>query len=534
MSLMNQRGSALMIIMVLLAAAASIMYISLDILRIGQSAAVNEETRIEAEALASDILELTKYQIFYENIFYTDALGPWNNTGTRAQDIIALLGAGLGAASEEEADMLKACGGFDAKGKQIGVFNIRGVPVYCPFYLRSNLLSSLMLDQMVLQPLAAGGVLKQDKPGQFVLEVVYFDKSKGINNLTGNTGKYLALDAGQNIIRLADIRLERVVGRVRIMSTDAGFNASTSERFLEFSSEVQLGGGARLIRVNRKQPLLTYPSTPRDFSLFIVYPTQSDGVTPTKLWSQSVGISADSTVEGRVFFNGDIDVPISNLPVFTDTVVLTGDFKPALTKEQRASLPTKFLKGVITNYSAPRYLMSGQCSATNPSISVANGSGFNCKSSTGTTATITDYLNRISGKCINPPAIYAAGSMTVDCTGQDADTKCEVDCKPAEPPVIVSGPRRQVNLTGTYAVISAPVALLTSSAENIYGTILGGHFKSSNKVHIYSMAAVKGGLPGIGGEDTLANFTSLFQQAGAGVSVPLTNLPIVYEEGVGK
>jgi hypothetical protein len=48
------------------------------------------------------------------------------------------------------------------------------------------------------------------------------------------------------------------------------------------------------------------------------------------------------------------------------------------------------------------------------------------------------------------------------------------------------------------------------------------------------MAAVKVGLPGIGSEDTLANFTSLFQQAGTGVSVPLTNLPIVYEEGVSK
>jgi hypothetical protein len=122
--------------------------------------------------------------------------------------------------------------------------------------------------------------------------------------------------------------------------------------------------------------------------------------------------------------------------------------------------------------------------------------------------------------------------MTVNCVGQDA--QCTVSCQAAIPPVIVSGPRRQVNLTGAYAVISAPVDLLTSTAENIYGTILGGHFKSSNKVHIYSMAAVKVGLPGIGSQDTLANFTSLFQQAGTGVSVPLTNLPIVYEEGVSK
>lgn len=532
MSLRNQRGSALMIILIFLGAAASIMYVSLDVLRIGQTTAVNEESRVEAEALAADILELTKYQMFYENIIYTDALGPWNNSGSRATDIIALLGAGLGAASENEADMLKACGGFDAKGRQIGVFNIRGVPVYCPFYMRSNLLSSLMLDQMVLQPLAAGGVLKQDRPGQFVLEIVYFDKSKGINNLTGNASKYLALDAGQNIVRFADIRLQRVVGRVRIMSTDSGFVASTSERFIEVSSEVQLGGGARLVTIKRKQPLLTYPSTPRDFSLFMVYPTRSDGVTPTNLWSQSVLISADSMVEGRVFFNGDIDIPLARLPVFTETVVLTGDFNPPLSKADRANLPTKFLKGIITKYSAPRFLMSGQCSATDPSITVANGSGFNCKSSTGTQTTITDYLNRIGGACINPPATYANGSMTVNCAGQDA--QCTVSCQAAVPPVIVTGPRRQVTLNGAYAVIAAPVDILRSNTPNIYGTILGGYFESSVKTHIYSMASVKTGLPGIGSDDTLANFTALFQQAGTGISVPLTNLPIVYEAGSSK
>lgn len=532
MSLRNQRGSALMIIMIFLGAAASIMYVSLDVLRIGQSTAVNEESRVEAEALASDILELTKYQVFYENIIYTDALGPWNNSGTRASDIIYLLSAGLGAASANEADMLKACGGFDAKGKQIGVFNIRGIPVYCPFYLRSNLLSSLMLDQMVLQPLFVGGVMKQDKPGQFVLEITYFDKSKGINNLTGNAGKYLALDAGQNIIRYADIRLQRVVGRIRVMGTDSGFVAATSERYVEVSSEVQLGGGAKLVTIKRKQPLLTYPSTPRDFSLFMVYPTRSDGVTPTKLWSQSVVISSDSIIEGRVFFNGDIDVPLSQLPVFTETVVLTGDFKPALSKADRAALNTKFLKGVITNYSAPRFLMSGQCSATDPSITVANGSGFNCKSSTGTPTTITDYLNRIGGACINPPATYANGSMTVNCAGQDA--QCTVSCQAAVPPVIVTGPRRQVALNGVYGVIAAPVDILRANTPYIYGTILGGHFEAAVKTHIYSMSAIKVGLPGIGSEDTKSNFTALFQQAGTGISVPLTNLPIVYETGTSK
>ena len=122
--------------------------------------------------------------------------------------------------------------------------------------------------------------------------------------------------------------------------------------------------------------------------------------------------------------------------------------------------------------------------------------------------------------------------MTVDCAGQDA--QCSVNCQATVPPVLISGPRRQVNLSGSYAFISAPVDLLNSSAANIYGTILGGNFKSSTKVHIYSMAAAKVGLPGIGSAETLANFTALFQQAGAGVSVPLNNLPIVYQEGVSK
>ncbi|MGZ3721960.1 MAG: hypothetical protein ACXVA9_03455 [Bdellovibrionales bacterium] len=536
MQLNNSRGSTMVLILMLLFASASIGYIALDVIRAGVSSAMDEQARIEAEALASDILELTKYQLFYENVIYVDALGPWNHSGARGAALQKLMASGMGSSSEADADMLKACGGYDAKGKQVGTFKVKGVPVFCPFYLRSNLLSSVMLDQMVLKPLLDAGVVKQDKPGQYYLDIVYFDKDAGIDNLSSGSNLFLQLDGGQALIKAAKNYLDHVSARIRIYTDNAGFSSATSERYIEVSTEVALSGVHKMIHFKRRQSLLNYPSSPRDFALFVMYPTKADGVTPTKLWSESMQIAPTSTIQGRVFFNGNIDVALANLPTFTETVVVTGDFKPPLSIAQRQTLSKKFLKGLITNYSAPRFLFSGNCSATDPALTIANGTNFPCVNSAGTAATINDYMTGIADACITVPVSYGDGILTVDCSAQVST--CAINCGPPLPPAItiVSGPRKRVTLSGSYAFISAPVAVLNNSAKNIYGTIFGGFFSSPNKVNIYSMSAVTVGLPGIGSPDTLNNYSALFQSGAtaAGISVPLANMPIVYEEGVSR
>jgi hypothetical protein len=526
---LNSRGSLLLNTMILMAAAAAIGYISLSVLHVGYNTVVTEERRIEAEALSNDILELTKYLLFYESIFYTDKLGPWNHTGARGTNILNLLGVGMGAISDTDIDFFKACGGFDAKGRQIGTFKIQNIPVFCPLYERSSLLSGLMLDQMVLQPLQQAGVLTMDSPGQYTLDVVYFDRDKGIDAITNNADHWIDINAGQNLIKGAQQYLQRAVGHIRILSTDAGFSAPTPERYIEVSSDVSLAGTANMVYFKRRQSLLLYPSTPRDFALFMVYPTKSDGVTRTSNWSESVKITPDSLIEGRVFFNGNFDVAPAALPTFTEMVVLTGDFVTPLSKADRQSLPTKFLKGLVTNYSAPRYLYSGNCSASDPTLTLANGSRFRCVNNKGGTFTIQDYMQIASHACIDAPITSTDGAVTVDCS-KSANPSCSSVCVPK----IVSGTRSTVNLAGTYSVIAAPAAVVRNTAGNVYGTILGGYFQSNNKVHIASMAQVKVGMPGIGSPDTLSSYTSSFQTAIDGIGVPLQNLPIVYIEGVSR
>jgi len=535
----SQRGSALMLIIVLMLAAASLAYISLDVLQSGMQTAMSEQTRIEAEALANDLIELTKYQLFYENVIYLDGQGPWNHSGNRGTAIQKLLASGMGSSTDADTDMLKACGGFDAKGKQIGVFKLNNIPVFCPFYLRSGLLNSTMLDQMVLQPQLGIGNLKQDKPGQYYIDIVYYDKTLGIDNISSNTNLFLQIQAGQTLVKDAARFLQRAAARIRIYSDDAGFNSATPERYLEVSSEVSLAGTNKMIALKRRQPLLTYPSTPRDFALFMMFPAQSDGKTPTKLWSEAMKITNDSVIDGRVFFNGNIDVPVANLPTFTETVIITGDFVPPLTKAQRQALPTKFLKGIVTNFSAPRFLFSGNCSATNPTVAIANGTGFTCQKADGTPETIYDYVTSFSDSCVTVPVSYSQGSITYDCSKASA-SNCSSTCvsSSATNPVavIVSGPRLTVNLSGTFAYISSPATIVNNSAANVYGTILGGYFNSPSKVHIASLSEVAVGAPGAGSADTLSSYSNLFQSSGTGggVSVPLSNLPIVYQEGVTK
>lgn len=526
---LNERGNIILPLLMIAAAAAVIGYAALDILRVGRVGAVSEERRVEAEALATDILEITKFLMIYEPIFYTDSAGPLNHEGARGDQLRALLASGIGAGSGDGADLFKACGGYDAKGRQVGQFNVKGLGVFCPMYLRSALLSTDMLDQMVLRPLAQKNVLKNPKEGQYVLELVYFDRDQGIDSLSGDAHTFVGFNMGQGLLRAADFRVSRVSARIRILTGGAGFTSKSSERFFEISTEIRLGGTASDVIVGRRQSYVSYPSTPRDFALFMPYPAKFDG-TNTRKWSESVVLPAGSTIDGRVFFNGDIDVPLARLPNFTEIVVIAGDFVPPLTKDERKALKEKFPKGLITNYSAARYLMSGKCSRTDPSVEIANGTNFLCRT-LGHDTTIEDYLANSASKCVRPEVTSDDSTIKVLCDETKDAASCPTDC-PA--PALIAGPRRLITTGGTYAFIAAPVARLMNGASSLYGTILGGHFESTVPVHLYSMALLKTGLPGVGSEEILNNYSGLFQQAYAGISVPLENLPIVYEEGLSR
>jgi|GEM_PF-6540905 len=523
---LNQKGNALFSLIAASAVVMIVSYTAIEALRVGRMHAVQQERKIEGELLARDLLEIVKYLFLYERVFYVDSLGPFNNSGSRGQKLVQLMSDGLGASSSTAASLMRACGGFDAKGQSIGEYKVDGIPVFCPTYLRSSLMSAEMYEQMILRALVEAGILKSDLKGQYVLSLVFFDADRGIDQLTKANDHYLGFDNGQPLLQNASGRIQEARVDVTIFGPSSNIASKTAERMLEIKSSVILKDeGAAPVTL--RQSLNIYPSSPKDFALFAMFPTKSDGVTRTANWSESVILPAGSTIQGRVYFNGNFDVDFETLPVFTEMVVISGDFVPPLTKAQRDRLPEKFAKGLITNFSSSRYLLSGFCSPDVPSMEISNGARFPCKyESTGQPFTIERYFDQTNRgvDCMYEPVAIVDGVANADCKNS-SNASCELNCKDQQ---MLSGARSNVTATGSVAFIAAPVGKMTLNVAYLYGTIFSGHIRSNRILNLRSMATAKVGDPGFGSQqETLDAYTVRFNQSNVGISVPIDNLPIV-------
>lgn len=528
----NESGNALLGLLAAATVIAVVSYSSLETLRIGRSHAVNQERLVEAEFIARDLLEVTKYLFLYERVFYIDDLGPFNMDGARGTNLLKLMSQGIGAVSGGTVDLMKACGGFDAKGNNIGEFKLGGAPVICPLYLRSSLLSADLLEQMILQPMVTKGILTIPKPGQYALELVYFDVAAGRDQLTKAHPNYLGFDAGQPLLVAAAQKLKKASVTVTFYGPSSNLATNTAERMIDFAVRVELQDVGDTIATLR-QSIKIYPSTPKDFAVFSIFPTKANGTDRTSKWSEGLLLPKGTVVDGRVFFNGDIDVPFDDLPVFNEIVVASGDFSPPLTKAQRDRLPEKFLKGLITNFSSARFLLSGFCSRDLPTQEIVNGARFPCKDSAGADFTVERYFDQISRgvDCMYEPVSLSGGVWDTDCSDSKNGATCELNCKDHQ---ILAGARSSVTGTAPVGFVAAPVGKAVLDVANLYGSLFGGHINVKKAVHLRSMAAAKVGQPGLGSQETLDSYTLLFKQANTGISVPLDNLPIVMEGSVSK
>lgn len=486
------------------------------------------EVKIEAEALAADLVEVGKYLLLYERVFYLDQNGPLDHRGKRGTDLLDIWQRGIGASGEVGLNLMEVCGGFDAKGNAIGRYNINGLPVYCPMYLRSNLIDGAMLEQLIFQPML-GKVpsFSEVGPGLYEMAIPFYDRQKRINNIEDPEANFLRLNMGQRLLKMAETRLEKVYLNFRFMTDSSGLATETATRYFEVSSIVETAGSVLTTKMVKRQSLVLHPATPRDFALFVMYPTRSDGNTPTRLWSQAVQIPATSQIYGRVYFNGDIDVPLQNLPTFHEVVVISGKVPNAFLSDV-AGMRNKFRKGLIANMSAARYFQTGRCSATNPNLSITNSGNFNCENSLGAKVGINEYIDYTNSKCKNAPVTLSNGTMKVDCSKED--TTCPLDCV-SDPSGVLSWPARVVTVNGVYGIFSAPMGVLRSNANYLYGTLFVGHLQSSRAAIIKAISNIQLGDPGFGSKDVLQSTNQILGQALEGVSAPLANLPIVYQAG---
>jgi len=539
-----------------------------DILSSQQKFAVSEREKFEAYLLAGDLVEVGKYFLFYEKIMFRD--DPMKYSGGRSGCMVSLWAQSLGTFQTTSATLQSACGYYDTLGRYQGTQNIAcgalsSIPAFCPSYLRSPQMDGLMLEQLLLDRWVDRNVLEADSPGSYSISIPLAESvspSEQANTMfrlyTGQ--RLLANHLGGATAGLAWLRRDpnfRATVRYDFLTNAAGFTPVSSERFIKVTGTVEYSGSGGVVhRSERSNTVMLWLTTPKDFALFVPYPTKSNG-EPT-----DAGFSANATetaldlgsnveINGRVYFNGDFNKDLATLPVFNESVVLSGNIRDAAGNiPGMASLVTlraKFRKGFVTNYSAPRYLNDGACApngpaGSTPNIEIANGTLIRCFDTPAVPFTISHYAKNINPACGNFLVTIDDGVVTpASPPTEPANTiwpeSIPLSCSFSTTGFnFLAGGYRKVRAKGAYAGIMSPVEdfQVTDPTTNVYGTVFGGYIKAGNTAKFYSLSAMSPGLPGASGAITatqLQTFNSNHLTATAGVTVPLLNMPVALVTG---
>jgi len=527
-------------------------YLLVTFLRGQRAASEGEVQSIQAGALASDIVELGKYFLAYERVVFVDE--PLKIDPERKTALDALMKQGIGSIDSSTHFLSNACGGYDIDAIEIGDLKVNGSKVICPLYLRNPLLDGNMVDSMLFrmwksnndtQVLVMDGgvvatrkgvkktpVFKTEPNGAYTVEL-------DLNSQVINPGAArLRLGVDQSFIDILKAFNSDIKLRYHFYTEQSGFRSISNERFVTISAIVKYGPLLKPSVATATETFIFQAPAIKDFSVFLAYPETSTGA-PTKKMSEAFIFGGTEThVYGRVFFDGDIDIPISELPVFHEVVVISGDLinqSSSLGVDQkRKTMRDKFKKGLIVNFPAERLIKDGNCAGN---YQVVNQTELHCKkpSDPRTDYRIKDYIQNLVNMCSKYTVNSNNGSYSYVMPDRPAPVVVET-CTPSEPgKLFVSGGVTNINISGSHSFIMTPVQkVLGSAATNIYGTILGGHVSVKNGTNFYSIGHLRIGLPGIADANVLAAVTTESATILAGVGVPIMNLPLFKSSSVGR
>lgn len=548
MFIRNKRGSAIPLVIVIAGLVSVMSYVTVSMLQSRRSSSEDDLRVLQAKMLAADLVELGKYFILYERLIFLD--DPLSNDANRAAIRREFLQQSYGSLASANAFMINVCGGYDSNAVEVGTFKAAGAQVFCPYYLRNPLMDGHMFEDMMLTMWSRNGVsgeltvngdnfvtrsvnrdriMTKDASGGYVMEMDFSDSIKSSDD------QFIRLHLNQNIIRTMRQNGFSAKLKFSFYGPSSGFKTLSNERYVNVQADVTFGSAFSMKSVNTAESLIVYSTSVKDFALFMMYPEDVSGNRTTQ-FSQAVKIGNSSRVNGRVFFNGDIDTPLDQLPTFSETVVISGDVNTAgFTYDQAKNLISqKFPKGIVTRFPVTRLINDGPCI---PGYNVSNGSGMDCKSEFNHSVPFNAqmYIQRLNNLCSNLTVTYGAGVYNYDVTSPEGAAKKELCHGSAPKKIILSGGANRVNVSGSHAYVISPVkTFIASGSTNIYGTILGGYVQSGNNSKFYSMTALRTGLPGIPDENSLRDLSLEAERVMAGVGVPLVNLTLVKEAGIGN
>lgn len=507
--------------------------------------ALNDRELFEAHLVASDLLEVGKFLILYERVFFqSEPLGLTGSRQARGDKIRSLWAQFIGSNDPSHADLNEACGTHDVTGTYTGSNTLStGIlsseKVFCPLHLRSPAMSGSMMEKLMLDNWLANGVFSAaSRPGAYTFEV----EMTSALDPEGQGDLSIRMFFGQKLI---EDRFGGFLGggmtaklRFEILTDSAGFRAVSSERFVRITGLLDFRGARGVQhRVEKSETMMLALSTPQSFAFFVPFPAGAGGGATNSFRSAVRTIPGNAVkLQGRSYFNGNIDQDLAQLPEFREAVVVSGNVIPPGGKVPGPAdltvLKQKFRKGIVTNLSAERYLYDGACAQNNGSpVMVLNGTRFGCPPGFG----IGTYVDRLENVCSSATATKSCGTeRVVPDTGSTAAMlpECQINLAglPAE---FLHGGFRKIVANGVpcTSIMSPAVETEVSASATVFGTIFGGYVNFKGAADVYSLTSMQPVLPGLNNGTELGAFNSASVNAYEGVTVPLFNLPVVMATG---
>jgi|GEM_PF-2348348 hypothetical protein len=540
----QQRGSALTYSIAGAAVLAVTGYMLVGLLGMQKVSREDEVFYIQSQQLVNDLAELGLYVLAYDKV--VSAEKPFEFQQDQKSIIFELLDQPMGSLELRDHLIGNVCGGYDVNANQVGNLLLGNSTAFCPFYIRDPSLDGFMLEDIVFKlwrtsgstslfkrvgnqiVTQAGGqrqaILRANQSDEYVLEADL------THMLSQQSDSRFLLHVDQNFIQSLRALNPQLTFRYKFHRSLRGYKTIGNERLVTVESELSYGESFRKKWVRGYHSVIYQIPAIKDFALFFMYPETSQGM-PTRKLSESLILGGKNTqVYGRVFFNGDIDVDVRSLPVFSEAVIISGEIiqPPDMSIEEFASvLSQKFPKGLVERFPVHRLVYDNSCSDNFPAI--INQTQLYCRKPGQLTQVfnIEDYILGLTNICSYYPVSVSSGNYSYDLSTAVAPIVRET-CAPSSPgKLFIAGGVMNVNISGSHAFILSPVKRLQASgATTIYGTVMGGYLNIPDGSKVYGLGKVRKGLPGIADDEVLKQISIEGSRILSGVGVPLRNLPL--------
>lgn len=534
----------------------------------------DEDFQLEAQMLAGDLKEYTKYLLAYEKVTFLDS--PVRRPAQRRDD---LLGLWKQTATQpnlwEQYNFMNVCGSYDMGMKLVGTLEIDQDRVFCPSVIRRSDLTTKDLEDAFFkvwtrangkavvwrngahaERAMADVFITRDGDGNLLPDGLYrltYDFSRKPKSTAQDpawfvhTDNSIPLFVGQRLLEFArdpetGFSVEAKV-YVDMFTDSMGFVGKLSERFYKIRSEVIIKRGTNTKKFVEVENFVLRTPTLKDFALFMAYPSGPTGA-PTKNFSEAFRLPATSNIRGRVFFNGDIDnTTLDSLPNFHDTVFIGGSLLTKVGPADTQKFRSKFRRGLVTNLSAARFIFDGDCLPDQPSADplrqvILNGTGIYCRTPAGVRSieAFSSFNSQSPCRCFPRRYVKSADGMVswqyddqkepgVPCLATLTKEQCNETIKNS--PFFKSGGEMFMEVRGPEFLLGAVRHMLVTSESYVYGTVVAGHIAGSKNADFYSLTEMSAGNVGVGSASTLSAISAAANSTTFGVESPLTNIPLI-------